>query len=207
MTRGRFITFEGIDGAGKSTCLEFVRAWLQERGLSLVTTREPGGTAAGEAIRRLLLDKNTRICADTEALLMFAARAEHLEVVVRPALSQASWVLCDRFTDATYAYQGGGRGIAFDRLDTLRDWVQQGLEPDLTVLVDVDPGIASKRLEGRGGEADRFELEARQFHERVRGAYLELAARSPARIRIVDSTASVEEVQERLRPVLEELLR
>ncbi len=207
MTRGRFITFEGIDGAGKSTCLEFVRTWLQERGLSLVTTREPGGTPAGEAIRRLLLDKSTRICADTETLLMFAARAEHLDAVVRPALSEGAWVLCDRFTDATYAYQGGGRGIAFDRLDILRDWVQQGLEPDLTVLVDVDPGIASKRLEGRGGEADRFEREARQFHERVRGAYLELAARSPARMRIVDSTASVEEVQERLRPVLEELLR
>lgn len=207
MTRGRFITFEGIDGAGKSTCLEFVRTWLQERGLSLVTTREPGGTPAGEAIRRLLLDKSTRICADTETLLMFAARAEHLDAVVRPALSEGAWVLCDRFTDATYAYQGGGRGIAFDRLDILRDWVQQGLEPDLTVLVDVDPGIASKRLEGRGGEADRFEREARQFHERVRGAYLELAGRSPARMRIVDSTASVEEVQERLRPVLEELLR
>ena len=192
MDRGRFITFEGIDGAGKSTALSFVRGLLEGRGVEVVATREPGGTPVGEAIRGLLLDPATRATADTETLLVFAARAEHLAEVIRPALGRGTWVLCDRFTDATFAYQGGGRGSPLARLAQLRDWVQQGLSPDLTVLVDAPVEVAQGRLRGRGGESDRFERERLEFHERVRQAYLDLAEREPARVLTLDAAAVAE---------------
>jgi dTMP kinase len=206
MDRGRFITFEGIDGAGKSTALSFVRGLLEGRGVEVVATREPGGTPVGEAIRGLLLDPATRATADTETLLVFAARAEHLAEVIRPALGRGTWVLCDRFTDATFAYQGGGRGSPLARLAQLRDWVQQGLSPDLTVLVDAPVEVAQGRLRGRGGESDRFERERLEFHERVRQAYLDLAEREPARVLTLDAAASRPEVERALSAVVEGLL-
>jgi dTMP kinase len=206
MDRGRFITFEGIDGAGKSTALSFVRGLLEGRGVEVVATREPGGTPVGEAIRGLLLDPATRATADTETLLVFAARAEHLAEVIRPALGRGTWVLCDRFTDATFAYQGGGRGMPLARLAQLRDWVQQGLSPDLTVLVDAPVEVAQGRLRGRGGESDRFERERLEFHERVRQAYLDLAEREPARVLTLDAAASRPEVERALSAVVEGLL-
>jgi dTMP kinase len=206
MDRGRFITFEGIDGAGKSTALSFVRGLLEGRGVEVVATREPGGTPVGEAIRGLLLDPATRATADTETLLVFAARAEHLAEVIRPALGRGTWVLCDRFTDATFAYQGGGRGMPLARLAQLRDWVQQGLSPDLTVLVDAPVEVAQGRLRVRGGESDRFERERLEFHERVRQAYLDLAEREPARVLTLDAAASRPEVERALSAVVEGLL-
>ena len=206
MDRGRFITFEGIDGAGKSTALSFVRGLLEGRGVEVVATREPGGTPVGEAIRGLLLDPATRATADTETLLVFAARAEHLAEVIRPALGRGTWVLCDRFTDATFAYQGGGRGSPLARLAQLRDWVQQGLSPDLTVLVDAPVEVAQGRLRVRGGESDRFERERLEFHERVRQAYLDLAEREPARVLTLDAAASRPEVERALSAVVEGLL-
>lgn len=206
MDRGRFITFEGIDGAGKSTALSFVRGLLEGRGVEVVATREPGGTPVGEAIRGLLLDPATRATADTETLLVFAARAEHLAEVIRPALGRGTWVLCDRFTDATFAYQGGGRGMPLARLAQLRDWVQQGLSPDLTVLVDAPVEVAQGRLRGRGGESDRFERERLEFHERVRQAYLDLAEREPARVLTLDAAAARPEVERALSAVVEGLL-
>ena len=190
---GRFITFEGIDGAGKSTCLEVVRGVLEGAGIDVLTTREPGGTVVGEGIRQLLLSRSTRATAETESLLVFAARQEHLATVVYPALEQERWVLCDRFTDATYAYQGGGRGLPLERLDVLRHWVHGGFEPDLTILVDADPDTAGDRLRSRGNELDRFEIEARAFHERVRQTYLDLARQYPERIRVIGAHLPVDE--------------
>jgi dTMP kinase len=206
MGEGRFITFEGIDGAGKSTALAFVRGLLEARGLEVVATREPGGTPLGEAIRGLLLDPSTRATPDAEALLVFAARAEHLAQVIRPALGRGAWVLCDRFTDATFAYQGGGRGMVLARLEQLRDWVQQGLSPDLTVLVDATVDVAQGRLRGRGGESDRFEQEQRDFHERVRQAYLDLARREPRRVLPLDAAAPRAEVERALSAVVAQWL-
>jgi dTMP kinase len=194
---GRFITFEGIDGAGKSTHLGTARTWLEARGLTVVVTREPGGTPIGEAIRQLLLDRTSRMDAETEVLLMFAARHEHIVRTIRPALEQGHWVLCDRFTDATRAYQGGGRGVPMARIENLAAWVQQGLEPDLTLLFDVSVTTAQQRMGGRS-PADRFEGEEAVFHERVRAVYRELAERQPARIRTMDASASLAEVQKAL---------
>lgn len=206
MHAGRFITFEGIDGAGKSTALAFVRELLETHGRAVVATREPGGTPLGEAIRGLLLDPSTRATPDSETLLVFAARAEHLAQVIRPALARGAWVLCDRFTDATFAYQGGGRGMARERLELLRDWVQQGLSPDLTVLVDAPVDVAQARLRGRGGESDRFEQERNDFHERVRQSYLDLARREPGRVLTLNAAASRAEVEGALSAVVERLL-
>jgi dTMP kinase len=206
MVRGHFITFEGIDGAGKSTALGVVRGLLAERGVEVVATREPGGTPLGEAIRGLLLDPATRASADTETLLVFAARAEHLVDVIRPALDRGAWVLCDRFTDATFAYQGGGRGMLLRRLEQLRDWVQQGLSPDLTVLVDAPVDVAQGRLRARGGESDRFERERIEFHERVRQAYLDLARREQGRVLTLNAAAPRTEVEHALSAVVEGLL-
>ena len=186
---GRFITLEGIDGAGKSTHVAWLAARLEARGRVVVATREPGGTALGEKLRVLLLrEPMTR---DSEALLMFAARREHLDNVIRPALTRGDWVLCDRFTDATYAYQGGGHGVSFARIRELEQWIQGETRPDLTFLFDVPPGISRARLDKaqtEGRDLDRFEREANAFFERVRTAYLERAAAEPGRFRIVDST-------------------
>lgn len=205
---GFFITLEGGEGVGKSTNLEFVRAHLAAAGKPARMTREPGGTALGERIRGLLLDRGeTGMAADTELLLMFAARAQHLAQVIRPALEAGEWVACDRFTDATYAYQGGGRGVAAERIRLLEQWVQGTLRPDLTLLLDAPVDVGRGRMGARGGEADRFEREERAFFERVRTCYLQLARAEPARYRVIDAARPLAEVQAQLRDTLNEFLR
>jgi dTMP kinase len=199
---GRFVTIEGTEGVGKSTQLATARQYLQGRGLSVTTTREPGGTPVAERIRALLLDPaNHGMAPDAELLLMFAARAEHLANAIRPALAAGTWVLCDRFTDATYAYQGGGRGIDPQRIAVLEDYVQGALRPDLTLLLDMDAAAGIARA-GKRSAPDRIESETVRFFEAVRAAYLRRAAREPDRIRVVDARGSVEEVGERVRAAL-----
>jgi len=185
--RGRFITFEGIDGAGKSTQLDVAAATLRDRGIDLIVTREPGGTALGESLRELILQHPMR--PDTETLLLFAARAEHLAQVIRPALAAGRWVLCDRFTDATYAYQAGGRGVPAERIEALERWVHADLQPDLTLLFDVPPEVAAARL-ARARAADRFEAEDLAFFRAVRAQYLQRA--QAARFRVLDGTGAPE---------------
>jgi dTMP kinase len=193
--RGRFITFEGIDGAGKSTQIQVVADVLRARGIDVVLTREPGGTPLAEALRTLVL--NEPMDASTETLLLFAARSDHLERVLRPALAAGRWVLCDRFTDATYAYQAGGRGVPAERIATLEQWVHPDLQPDLTLLFDVPPGIAAQRL-SQARAADRFESEQFGFFDAVRRLYLERAASFPERFFVVDGTASPEDIRGQL---------
>jgi dTMP kinase len=201
-TTGRFITLEGSEGCGKSTNLEYIRGWLERTGKAVVVSREPGGTPLGEAIRGLLLDhRNGEMCDDTELLLMFAARAQHLHEVVRPAVAGGKWVLCDRFTDATYAYQGGGRGISMERIATLERWVQGELRPDLTILLDIPVEEGLVRASGRS-EPDRFEREQAAFFERVRRTYLDRAASEPQRFRVVDASLPLEQVQAQLDKLL-----
>lgn len=202
MARGKFITFEGIDGAGKTTHLDWFRTLLEARvaplGRSVVMTREPGGTALGETLRGILL--NQPMDLETEALLMFAARREHLAQVIEPALAHGDWVLSDRFSDATFAYQGGGRGLPRDKLEALERWVQGGFQPDLTVLFDVPTATASERR-GAARAPDKFESESEAFFNRTRDEYLRRAAESPERFVIVDATRSIEMIQEELEEV------
>ena len=201
--RGKFITMEGIDGAGKSTHVPYVRELVAARsGAVALMTREPGGTPLGERLRELLLHE--AMAPSTEALLMFAARREHLESVIWPALDRGEWVVCDRFTDATIAYQGGGRGIALSRLAELETWTHPGFQPDLTLLFDVPVAVGAVRLE-RHGALDKFESEQAAFHERVRAAYLARAARDPARFRTVDSTQPVADVRAAIKRVIDAL--
>lgn len=202
MHSGVFITLEGGEGAGKSTQVAAVRRWLERAGHDVLVTREPGGTDVGERIREVLLHSRGTMAVEAEALLMFAARAEHIARVIRPALEQAKWVVCDRFTDATYAYQGGGRGLAAARIALLEDWVQGDLRPDLTILLDVPTDVGLGRA-GQRGVLDRFEREERDFFERVRKAYLAAAARNPKRIRLVDAAANEAEVTRRIIEILE----
>jgi dTMP kinase len=191
----RFITFEGVDGAGKSTQIEALAGRLGQAGRAPLCTREPGGTPLGEALRALLLERP--MAPRTEALLMFAARSEHLEQVILPALAAGRWVLCDRFTDASYAYQGAGRGLPADQIDRLADLVHGGFAPDLTVLVDLDPAEAQRRR-AQARAADRFEREAQAFFERVRAAYLARAAAEPARFLVVEGAAEPAAVAARI---------
>jgi dTMP kinase len=189
---GRFITVEGGEGAGKTTQIAFMRAFLEQAGCRVVVTREPGGTMLGEEIRGLLLShRHDGMTLAAETLLMFAARAEHLERVIRPALAEGCWVLCDRFTEATYAYQGGGRGLALERIAVLEDWVQGQLRPDWTVLFDLSVAVGLARA-GKRSAADRFEQEDVEFFERVRAIYRERASRYPDRYRVVDADRSIE---------------
>jgi len=202
---GQFITVEGIEGAGKSSHIDAMRAHLEARGLKVRLTREPGGAPVSESLRGLLLDPgNLGMDADTELLLVFAARAEHLAKVIRPSLEAGEWVLCDRFTDATYAYQGGGRGIDASRIAALEDWVQGKLRPDLVILLDIDPEIGLARAASRG-DKDRFEQEDMAFFHRVRRTYLERAAAMPKRYRIIDSSAERDSVRRQILDVLEAL--
>jgi len=201
-TRGKFITLEGVDGAGKSTHLDFVANWLRERGHEVVVTREPGGTPLGESLRALLL--HHEMDPDTELLLMFAARQAHLNQLILPSLERGAWVVSDRFTDASYAYQCGGRGLVETRVAALEAWVQRGLQPDLTLVFDVSAETAAARR-GAARAADRFELEADDFFERVRAAYLARAAAEPQRIRVVDAGQRIEQIQHNLIPALEAL--
>jgi dTMP kinase len=199
--RGRFITFEGIDGAGKSTQLAFVAERLRAAGIDLVVTREPGGTALAEQLRELILHQ--AMDRDTETLLVFAARCEHLARVIRPALEAGQWVLCDRFTDATYAYQAGGRGLPAARIAQLEQWVHAELQPDLTFLVDVPPAVAAQRL-AAARAADRFEAEQEAFFARVRAVYLERAAREPERFVVLDGTQTPEALRQLLAGQIEQ---
>jgi dTMP kinase len=206
--RGRFITFEGGEGVGKSTQIARLAEWLRSRGHEVVLTREPGGTPRAEELRRMLLERGDEPMPEScELLLMFAARATHLANLVSPALARGAWVLCDRFTDASYAYQGAGRGVPEARIDALAGLVHGGFEPDLTVLLDapVETGMArAHQRNGRGGP-DRFETERQEFFERVRAAYLARARRYPARIRIVDASGPLESVEAAVRRLVESL--
>jgi dTMP kinase len=197
--RGRFITIEGIEGAGKSTQVNVVRTYLEGQGIPVMTTREPGGSPIAERIRTVLLDPHCRgMAADTELLLMFAARAEHLANAIVPALKAGTWVVCDRFTDATYAYQGGGRGIDLGRISLLEGFVQGSLRPDLTLLLDLDVTAGLDRA-GKRSAPDRFESETVQFFAAVRAAYLQLAERYPHRIRVIDAAGPAADVAEQMR--------
>lgn len=204
MGQGKFITLEGTEGVGKTTNLELIRDEVARAGHSVVTTREPGGTPLAEEIRQLLLAvREEPVAETTELLLMFAARAQHVATVIRPALEAGQWVVCDRFTDATYAYQGGGRGLDAEVIHTLENIVQCGLQPDLTIFLDVSVEIAARRIAARNH--DRFEQEQVAFFERVRTAYLERAANHP-RIRVVDASVELDQVQENLRELLAQFL-
>lgn len=200
--RGKFITLEGIDGAGKSTHLPWIADWLRARGHQVVVTREPGGTPLGEMLRDLLLSQSMH--RETETLLMFAARREHIDKVIRPAMEKGHWVISDRFTDATFAYQGGGRGIPLAKLEVLEQWVQEGLEPDLTLLFDVPPEVSEARL-ALNATRDRFEQEKRDFFARVREAYLARARACPGRMRVVDGGRSVAAIRAELETILQGL--
>jgi len=201
-----FITLEGGEGAGKSTNLEFVRQWLRRDGHDVVVTREPGGTELGERVRDILLHgRELPIPAESEMLLMFAARAEHIARVIGPALDAGKIVLCDRFTDATYAYQGGGRGIPATRIATIESWVQGDLRPDLTLLFDVAVEDGRRRA-GLRSEPDRFEQESNEFFARVHATYLARAASEPGRIRVIDAGQSLEKVEQQISAVLKEVV-
>ncbi|MDP2194521.1 MAG: dTMP kinase [Rhodocyclaceae bacterium] len=200
VSKGKFITLEGVDGAGKSTHLGWLIEHLRARGHVVVQTREPGGTPLGEKLRELLLHEAMHL--ETEALLMFAARREHLEQVIKPAISRGDWVVCDRFTDASFAYQGGGRGLSVEKLGQLETWVQGDLQPDLTLLFDLPIDIAAQRMAGAERQLDRFEQEKTDFHERVRAAYLARAAEMPGRVRIIDSRQTLEQIQKQLEQIL-----
>ena len=200
--KGKFITIEGIEGVGKTTNIDFIHQQLVAAGRDVVRTREPGGTPLGEAIRGLLLDPEyTGMDSTCELQLMFAARAEHLTKVVWPALEQGQWVLCDRFTDATYAYQGGGRGIDTGVIARLEDLVQGDFRPDLTLLLDVPVEVGLARA-GKRGAMDRFEQEKVEFFERVRSAYLDMAQRNPERYRVINAGQPLEAVQQQLAAML-----
>ncbi|MGB5065148.1 MAG: dTMP kinase [Candidatus Competibacter sp.] len=203
---GRFVTVDGGEGAGKTTQIAFMREYLERRGCQVMATREPGGTPLGEEIRALLLGhRHGAMTTAAETLLMFAARAEHVEQVVRPALATGYWVLCDRFTDATYAYQGGGRRLPLERIAVLEAWVQGTLRPDLTLLLDLPVATGLTRA-GKRSAADRFEREEVDFFERVRAMYLKRAAREPDRCRVVDASRPVETVRAEVETVLAEWL-
>ena len=204
--KGRFITVDGCEGAGKTTQIGFMRDYLEAAGKSVVVTREPGGTPMGEDLRALLLGhKHAGMADDTELLLMFAARAEHLRNKIEPAIRGGQWVLCDRFTDATYAYQGGGRGLDMHRIKLLEDWVQRGVKPDLTLLLDLPVATGLERA-GKRSAPDRIESEAAGFFQRVRDAYLVIAANEPERVKLIDASRSFTEVTEQLGEQLGALL-
>jgi len=202
MSKAKFITFEGVDGAGKSTGLDWFADALRQRGIDLLVTREPGGTPLGEQLREILLNQPMHI--ETEAMLMFAARREHVEKVIRPALQRGTWVISDRFSDASFAYQGGGRGVPLAKLEQLEQWVHGDLQPDLTLLFDIPIEVARQRL-SNNVSLDRFEQEKGEFFERVRQAYLARAAKSPQRISVIHAEKSLHEVQQELANIVASL--
>ncbi|MDP3438919.1 MAG: dTMP kinase [Azonexus sp.] len=198
--KGKFITFEGIDGAGKSSHVEWLAEWLRGRGLVVHVTREPGGTELGEKLRTLLLNEPMHL--ETEALLMFAARREHLARLIEPALGRGEWVVCDRFSDATFAYQGGGRGLDRAKFLALEHWVHEHVQPNLTLLFDLPLDVARERIALASRVLDRFEQERADFHERVRQAYLERAHQNPSRIQVVDANNSLENIRRSLEQIV-----
>jgi dTMP kinase len=198
--RGRFITLEGVDGAGKSTHLDWIAGRIGAAGRKVVVTREPGGTPLGEELRKLLLAQPMHL--ETETLLMFAARREHLDRVILPALAAGTWVLSDRFTDATFAYQGGGRGLDPERIERLETWVHPDLQPDLTLVFDLSVEEAKRRRLAASAAPDRFEQENLEFFARVRAVYLARAARYPRRMRLIDASRSVADIRKELEEYL-----
>ena len=198
--RGKFITFEGIDGAGKSSHVEWLAETLRSRGLTVMVTREPGGTPLGEKLRELLLNESMHL--ETETLLMFAARREHLAQRIEPALARGEWVICDRFSDATWAYQGGGRGLDKAKFLALEHWVHEHLQPDLTLLFDLPLEVARERIVLANRVLDKFEQERADFHHRVRQAYLDRAQASPSRIRTVAAENSIEQIRKQLEVIV-----
>lgn len=204
--KGIFITLEGTEGVGKSSALHYLENFFQQLQLKTITTREPGGTIIAEKIRSILLSEHEeKMCSDTELLLMFAGRAQHLDRVIKPALLQGHIVLCDRFTDATYAYQGGGRGIPQQRIGVIEQWVQKDLQPNLTLLFDAPVELGLNRISSRHVK-DRIEQERNEFFERVRSAYLERAYQHPERFKIIDATLPLVEVEQNLHTVMQEFL-
>lgn len=205
-SRPLFITLEGTEGVGKTSNLEYLQSLLDRSGIKYIVTREPGGTPLGEALRNMLLGETFKgMSDDTELMLMFAARAEHLAQVIKPALERGQWVLCDRFTDATFAYQGGGRQLDMNRIAGLEQWVQGDLRPDLTLLLDAPVDIGRERA-GKRSAPDRFEQEQDAFFNRVRQAYLDRASQEPERIKVIDASLELGEVAEQIRGVMEEYL-
>ena len=198
----RFITLDGIDGAGKSTNLAVMKAWFEKHKLPVLFTREPGGTPAGEALREILLNPATQVSLRTETLLMFAARQQHLETVILPALKNGTHVVSDRFTDATFAYQGGGRGVPLQDIATLEHWVQGDFRPDLTLLLDVPLEVSMARI-SQTREKDRFEQEAAEFFNRVREVYLQRATKQPERYAVIDSSQSLDAVKTQIETALD----
>lgn len=207
MKRGKFIVFEGGEGAGKSTQINTLASLLQDSNIGFLQTREPGGTEVGERIRDVLLDKSLpSMHSDTELLLMFAARAEHLQHKILPALDEGRWVICDRFTDASYAYQGYGRGIALERIEHLEQWVQQGVQPDLVIILDLNVEVGMQRVSVRG-DTDRFEEEEVEFFEKVRAGYLKRAEQHPERYLVLDAAETQEQVAMKLNDALQPKLK
>ena len=198
----RFITLDGIDGAGKSTNLAVMKAWFERHKLPVLFTREPGGTPAGEALREILLNPATQVSLRTETLLMFAARQQHLETVILPALKNGTHVVSDRFTDATFAYQGGGRGVPLQDIATLEHWVQGDFRPDLTLLLDVPLEVSMARIK-QTREKDRFEQEEAEFFNRVREVYLQRANEQPERYAVIDSSQSLDTVKNQIETALD----
>jgi dTMP kinase len=203
MSRGKFITIDGLEGAGKSTQIDFIKKYLSDRNRDFFLTREPGGTDLGERLRVLLLDKNIdAMNPDTELLLMFAARNEHVKKVIVPKLEQGVWVISDRFTDASYAYQGGGRGIPLERIGELEQWTLQDFVPDMTFLLDLDVELGLSRVEQRG-EKDRFEEEHRDFFNKVREIFSNRASKYPERIKLIDASKNIDETSSQIKKILD----
>ncbi len=201
--QGRFITVEGTEGVGKSTNMAFVKQWLEDKGHDVIHTREPGGTPFAEEIRELLLsNRDEKVNGQTELLLMFAARCQHVYQKIQPALAQGTWVLCDRFTDASFAYQGAGRGLGFDKLRELEQWSLQGFKPDLTLMLDLPIEVGLERARKRG-PTDRFEEEKIEFFNKVRQGYLDIAKAEPDRMKVIDAEGSVADVQQQIEQTLE----
>ena len=204
---GMFVTVEGIEGVGKSTAIRYLQAYLEKKGIDVLVTREPGGTEIAEAIRKLLLAHyNEPMTQDAELLLMFASRAQHIAQVIKPALAARKFVLCDRFTDASFAYQGAGRGMPEDYIASLEKWVQGGLKPELTILLDAPAKLGAQRAKHRGIGADRIEIEQLQFFERARGCYLTRAKLEPDRFRVIDATQSLGQVKTKLTEIIDTVL-
>ncbi|MDX2506694.1 MAG: dTMP kinase [Gammaproteobacteria bacterium] len=205
MYKGKFISIEGSEGAGKSTNIQYIQDYLREKKIDFIATREPGGTPVAEKIRELLLDKNnSSLCNDAELLLIFAARAQHLNELIIPALEAGKWVLSDRFTDASYAYQGGGRGLSWEKIAQLEQFVQGNLRPDATILLDIPVELGMQRVRDRG-ETDRFEQEQLAFFKRIRETYLKLAKENPQRFYIIDTQPAIDEVHKQLGAVMGQL--
>jgi dTMP kinase len=206
MSKNYFITLEGVEGAGKTTVANFIGEFLTDNSIGFVVTREPGGTPIAEAIRKVLLDHQQEVmCPDTELLLYFASRAQHLATLIKPALADGKWVICDRFTDATYAYQGAGRKLTKERIAIIEEWVQQGLKPDLTVILDIDPVIGLNRARVKGA-LDRIESEEITFFERVREQYLAMANNNPQRYKVISAEQSLSDIKQQLFHILHSLL-